>query len=194
MFDTGTRFAFFFNNHFLPLARDRFLGKGAAASGQEVVLYQQNAPLDQVELSDSVRFENLANLPHNDFGFIEQGIVERFLGTIGHGFNRNYEFVINYHNQTMDLYSLANTEQVARYQPEDSKIVAKMAFHTTGVDGYMPEVALTVGSDNGTPLTDVHNLRLTIGNENRIGKGYQFLKNYISSWNYQAQTITLVLP
>jgi len=42
------------------------------------------------------------------------------------------------------------------------------------------------------PLVDLHNLRLEIGDENQLVLGYQFLKNYVTAWNYQDQTITLL--
>jgi len=41
-------------------------------------------------------------------------------------------------------------------------------------------------------LEDIHNVRLEIGKENKIGMGYQFLKNYVSAWNYKNKTITLL--
>jgi hypothetical protein len=34
MFDTGTEFPFFLNNHFLPLSRDQFVGQGMPARGR----------------------------------------------------------------------------------------------------------------------------------------------------------------
>ena len=41
-------------------------------------------------------------------------------------------------------------------------------------------------------LEDIHHVQLEIGKENKIGMGYQFLKNYVSVWNYKNQTITLL--
>ena len=41
-------------------------------------------------------------------------------------------------------------------------------------------------------LEDIHHVQLEIGKENKIGMGYQFLKNYVSAWNYKDKTITLL--
>ncbi|MEI6270311.1 MAG: hypothetical protein WCP01_15655 [Methylococcaceae bacterium] len=41
-------------------------------------------------------------------------------------------------------------------------------------------------------LEDIHHVQLEIGKKNKIGMGYQFLKNYVSVWNYKNQTITLL--
>lgn len=42
------------------------------------------------------------------------------------------------------------------------------------------------------PLDDIHNLHLEIGKVNEVGLGYQFLKNYVSVWDYKTKTITLL--
>jgi len=41
------------------------------------------------------------------------------------------------------------------------------------------------------PLS-IDTLRLEVGEENQLVLGYQFLKNYVTAWNYQDQTITLL--
>jgi len=51
LFDTGTHFAFFLNNHRLPLAKDTFLARGPTASGQELVLYRQDGPVESITLA-----------------------------------------------------------------------------------------------------------------------------------------------
>ena len=38
---------------------------------------------------------------HADWSFLEQAYTPHFLGSIGHGFNRNYLFVIDYEAQTI---------------------------------------------------------------------------------------------
>ena len=50
---------------------------------------------------------------------------------------------------------------------------------------------LSLGSQ---PLTDVHHLSYTLGDDNTLGMGYQFLKHYITVWNDQDQTLALVRP
>ncbi len=95
LFDTGTEFPFFLNNHFLALAKDQRVGSGKAASGQEMVLYRQGAPLPSLEIAGQLRFENLPGPVHTDWRFLEQAYsIPSFLGSIGHGFNQNYIFML----------------------------------------------------------------------------------------------------
>ena len=44
------------------------------------------------------------------------------------------------------------------------------------------------------PLADIQHLSYTLGDDNTLGMGYQFLKHYITVWNYQDQTLALVRP
>ena len=41
-------------------------------------------------------------------------------------------------------------------------------------------------------LVDLRNLDFNEAKADRIGLGYQFLKHYISVWDYQSQTLTLL--
>ena len=41
-------------------------------------------------------------------------------------------------------------------------------------------------------LAEMHNLTCKPGTQNRIGLGYQFLKHYVSVWDYQNRTLTLL--
>ena len=43
-------------------------------------------------------------------------------------------------------------------------------------------------------LHDVRNLDFKLGTRNRVGLGYQFLKNYISVWDYKHRRLTLLKP
>ena len=178
---------------------------------------------------------------------MEQGLVEGFLGTVGHGFNRNYLFVIDYDTQIIDFYSLNQDDETLADNLPPEQVVVILKFEPTDAEGNMPAVEFTIGNipilgvfdtgDHGTltltetlktqldqagylvtddqdflygtyepylqgtlkklqygdqPLVDLHNLRLEIGDENQLVLGYQFLKNYVTAWNYQDQTITLL--
>lgn len=247
LFDTGTHFAFFLNNQRLPLAEDTFLARGTTASGQELVLYQQDGPVESITMADQITFENVRSLPHTDWSFVEQSLVERFLGTVGYPFNRNYLFVINYDTQIIDFYPLTQTDETLASHLDPEQTVTTLHFEPTGAEGNLPAVEFTIGGepilgvfdtgDHGTlaltetlktqlereghlvtdsqdflygtyepyeqaslkhltygdqPLADMHNLRLEVGDENRLMLGYQFLKNYVTAWNYQNRTITLL--
>ncbi len=47
-------------------------------------------------------------------------------------------------------------------------------------------------SNDSIPLQLLKNYPLTEGKENHIELGYQFLKNYVSVWNFSKKTITLL--
>jgi hypothetical protein len=247
LFDTGTHFPFFLNNHRLLLSRDTFLARGTTASGQELVLYQQDSPVESITLADQITFEAVRSLPHTDWSFVEQALVESFLGTVGYGFNRNYRFVINYDTQIIDFYSLNQDDETLANALSLEQVVAILNFEPTGAEGNLPAVEFTIGDtpilgmfdtgDHGTlkltqtlktqleregyltaddqdflygtyepyvratlkglhhgdqPLADLHNLRLEVGEENQLVLGYQFLKHYVTAWDYQDQTITLL--
>jgi hypothetical protein len=247
LFDTATEFPFFLNNHFLALSKDQRVGSGATGSGQEMVLYRQDAPLQTVGLAGQVLLENVQAPMHTDWGFLEQAYgIARFLGSVGHGFNRDYLFVIDYGAQTIVFHAPGEASQ----GPVDpARVLAALAFTPTGVDGKIPEVQLRVGGqaitayfDTGnqgtlelTPATrdalvkrgDLHlvsgaylygmqqphtraellnvrygkralqgadHLLFKTGQQNRIGLGFQFLKHYVSVWDYQHSVLTLRKP
>ena len=97
MFDTGTEFPFFLNNHYLSLSKDQLIAQGRTGSGQELVIYKENAPVSSIDIGKQVHFETIPAQPHADWSFLEQAYsIPNFLGSIGHGFNQNYLFVIDY--------------------------------------------------------------------------------------------------
>ncbi len=59
---------------------------------------------------------------------------------------------------------------------------------------YEPYLSATLRkiSFNNQVLDDIHNLHIKIGKDNEIGLGYQFLKHYVSVWNFKNKTITLL--
>lgn len=250
LFDTGTEFPFFLNNHFLALSKDHLLGRGHAGSGQEMVLYTQDAPLQTIELAGQIHFENVAAPIHTDWGFFEQAYsLSSFLGSLGHGFNQNYIFVIDYEAQTIVFHAYNEDAQLLAHVIDPARVIATFAFTATGVDGKMPEITLRIGHEDigayfdtgnqgslelteatknallsqgylrlesseylyGTHephiratlkglhhghqrLQDGRNLLFQTGSQNRLGLGYQFLKNYITVWDYKHQRLTLLRP
>lgn len=247
MFDTGTEFPFFLNGHLLPLSPDHLVARGQTGSGEELVLYRQDAPVSHIEVAGQVRFENLRGLLHADWGFLEKAYTPDFLGTIGHGFNRNYLFVIDYDARTIAFHALDQDEAVLAAVTDRARVIATLHFRSVGVEGKMPEVDLQIGGasitgvfDTGNPgtldlteatknaleaqgnlvlvtepatpgidespmrgslrglshgalgLHDVHDLIVRIGANDRLGLGYQFLRNYVTAWNYRSRTLTLL--
>ncbi len=246
MFDTGTEFPFFLNNHYLPLAKDSRIGEGHAASGQPMVLYRQRAPV-AIEIGRDVRLDAVPGLIHTDWLFLEAAYTPAFLGSIGHGFNRDYVFVIDYDAQTIAFHPYGQDATALSRVIDPALVVATLPFTPTGVDGKMPEVDIRIGdetitarfdtgnlgtlelteamqtrlesqgrlhisaspytygayearrvaslnglSHHGQALHDVRGLSFTSAPHNRVGLGYQFLRQYVTVWDYRARTLTLL--
>lgn len=153
MFDTGTEFPFFLNNHYLPLAKDSRIGEGHAASGQPMVLYRQRAPV-AIEIGRDVRLDAVPGVIHTDWQFLEAAYTPAFLGSIGHGFNRDYVFVIDYDAQTITFHPYGRDDRVI----DPARVVATLPFTPTGVDGKMPEVDIRIGEETITARFDTGNL------------------------------------
>lgn len=109
MFDTGTPFFLFLNNHYIPLDTSKFTVNGSSGSGQTLHVYMQDK-IDSVSLSNTLSFKDITEVPHTDLSFIEQGVMGNILGFLGYEFLKNYQFVINYDYQTIDFYALNNKE------------------------------------------------------------------------------------
>ena len=247
VFDTGTPDAFFLNRGFLPLTQDRFLAQGSAASGQPVAVYAQTQPVT-IDLANQFQFAN-QSIRHGDFSFTQANLGDRFLGFVGHEFNRNYLFVINYEQQIIDFYSLKQDRKRLNATFDTRQLVTTIRFKSRPGEDRIPEFPITIGNepllgflDTGNlgtlelttalkakleqqghlhcrptdywygiresrvqctvrnlrygnqTLANVHNLTLTISQKNEIGLGYQFLKHYVTAWNYRDRTITLLNP
>jgi hypothetical protein len=248
LFDTGTEFAFLLNNHYVDLDKERLFARGQAASGQELVLYRQSRALPCIEIGDGLRFEEVRDFTHSDWNFLAEAYgIPALLGTVGHGFNRNYVFVIDYDTQTITFHAYDRSGHVPAGLFDPARVVARLEFTATGVDGKLPEVAMQVGEQRITAFFDtgnlgsleltestqaaltqsghlnlsqaeylygrrepyrradlsglrhgpqdlaaMRNLSFKPGPQDRIGLGYQFLKNYISVWDYQNRTLTLL--
>ncbi|MGZ8946142.1 MAG: hypothetical protein ACXW1W_12030 [Methylococcaceae bacterium] len=146
MFDTATMFAFFLNNHFIPLSKDAYLSEGYTGSGQFLVLHTQNRGVS-VNLTEQIKFDKLKSLPHTNFDFIENAVVKNFLGTTGHAFNKDYLFIINYDNQTIDFHSFKQDDKTLSAYVDKERIIATMPF-TAKDDGRKPEVEFLIGKKN----------------------------------------------
>ena len=245
MFDTGTPFAFLVNNHFVPLAKDVFFAEGHAASGQPLVLYTQKRAVS-VNLTEQIKLGKLKSLPHTNFDFIEKWVLQDFLGMTGHAFNKDYLFIINFDNQTIDFHSFKQDDKTLSAYINKESLIATLPF-TAKDDGRKPEIDLLIGNEkmtgvfdtgnrsgliiteemknrlekagnlrvekkaylygmnepylsctlrnltfNNQPLEDIHNVDLKIGEANELWLGYQFLKHYVSAWDYKNKTITLM--
>ena len=155
MLDTGSPFALFLNNHLLTLGPSRQIASGSAGSGQRViVLAHEN--IDSLTLWGDVRFRDVRWAQSADFGFIEDGIVPQYLGFIGHGILKNFEFTIDYDRSNLFFSRLDPDGEalVSRVPPED--VHATLTFACRDCDlqyDQIPfklgEIPLTLGIDTG---------------------------------------------
>jgi len=165
---------------------------------------------------------------------------------IGHAFNKEYLFIINFDNQTIDFHSFKHDNKTLSAYINKENVIATLPF-TAKDDSKKPEIDLLIGNEkitgafdtgnrsgliiteemknrlekagnlivekndylyginapylsctlrkltfNNQPLEDIHNVDLKIGDANELWLGYQFLKHYVSAWNYKNKTITLL--
>jgi len=141
MFDTGSPFSFFLNNNYLDLELTNRVGSGAAGSGQQLILYQHDS-VGPITVG-GVAFHNVEGARSANFGFIERGIRPDFLGFAGFELIRDYEFVIDYERQAIDLYRTdENGDPVVRHVDPD-EVVATLTFRTER-DHQVPLVTFAV--------------------------------------------------
>ena len=155
MLDTGSPFALFLNNHLLTLGPSRQIASGSAGSGQRVaVLAHEN--VDSLTLWGDVRFRDVEWAQSADFGFIEDGIVPQYLGFIGHGILKNFEFTIDYDRSNLFFSRLDPDGEalVSRVPLED--VHATLMFACRDCDRQYDQIPfrfgdipLTLGIDTG---------------------------------------------
>jgi hypothetical protein len=122
-----------------------------------MVLYRQTTPIDSIELGQQIRLEKVAGLPHADWDFLEQAYTPLFLGSIGHGFNKHYLFIIDYARQTIAFHRLDQPLEALAKVIDPARLVTLFDFTAVGVDGKMPEVELHVGDEPITAYFDTGN-------------------------------------
>ncbi|MDP6386502.1 MAG: hypothetical protein QGI93_09940 [Planctomycetota bacterium] len=159
MFDTGSPFSFFLNNNYLALELTNRIGSGAAASGQQLTVYQHDN-VGQITVG-GVALHNVEGARSANFGFIEHGIRPDFLGFTGFELIRDYEFVIDYERQAIELYRTGeNGDPVVRHVNPD-EVVVTLTFRTEteqvplvtfAVDGAQIEASFDCGSPGGLSL------------------------------------------
>ncbi len=161
MFDTGSPFSFFLNNNYLPLELANRIGSGTAGSGQQLTVYQHDN-VGPITIG-GVALHDVGVVRSANFVFIEHGIRPDFLGFIGFALIRDYEFVIDYERQVIDLYRAGeNGDPVVRHVNPD-EVVATLTFRTEreqqvplvtfAVDGEQIEASFDCGSPGGLSLT-----------------------------------------
>lgn len=248
MFDTGTPVALMLNNNYLSFPKKIKSGEYTVSSGQKDILYRTT--IIKASFGNDVSFKNLHNIFNADFGFIQEGITNDFLGFIGYEFIKNYEFLIDYDNQLIKLYKIDEKGVPLKPYHIDQEIFETLNFTTKENTSQMPVILIEINKKllngkfdtgnqgginlnnndkiefiasnsiisnknncnygqyypdsesinllgfnyNATSFPKIRHLSLHENEESYLDLGYQFLKNYISVWNYKTKTIKLFKP
>ena len=155
MLDTGSPFALFLNNHLLTLGPSRQIASGSAGSGQRVVVLAHEN-VDSLTLWGDVRFRDVRWAQSADFGFIEDGIVPQYLGFIGHGILKNFEFTIDYDRSNLFFSRLDPDGEALVSSVPLEDVHATLMFACRDCDHQydqipfrLGEIPLTLGIDTG---------------------------------------------
>lgn len=132
MFDTGSPFSFFLNDHRLDLGPGKVLSHGNAASGQgiTVMLHQGET---KITVANDIRIEGVEEVRVSDFDFVEKEVRSDFLGFIGRDLVRGGPILVDYDTSKLvvpktgaDL-SIYGTGVVLHFDPNAA--VPSVAFH-----------------------------------------------------------------
>jgi len=141
MFDTGKPTLFILNNSYLDLPKETkrpsFVVGG---SDKEFEVFSCDNSIKNIKFGGEKLSTNLNNLEHTDLSFDNFGT--EFLGIMGFGVFHNYEIVINYKRQVLELY-LLNEEGESDYRPT-SKEITNFKFETPFAD-HLPVVPFIWG-------------------------------------------------
>jgi len=192
MFDTGNPQGLLLNNNFLDLKKNNKVGNGRTGSRQQLMIYQSD--IANVKIINEVNWDSLNNVMHADFGFIEEGITKDFLGFLGYEFIENYEFIIDYDAQVINLYQLDETGHSSQniYNKED--VIESLKF-TTLSEKQMPVLEFSLANEKIVSYFDT-------GNQGSINLLPSFkdkllhtkdLKSFNNGWYGQPNSPTFVL-
>lgn len=135
IFDTGTPMNFMLNNNLVPLNKGSYVVTGGAGSGQLLDIYKSD--IDRIKITNSdLEFNNLKNITHTNFSFMQDSIACDILGTIGYGIMKDYVVTIDYDRQIIKTDSM---------QREISDLKLITAFHYSN-EGNFPEVTFTAAN------------------------------------------------
>ena len=125
MFDIGTPSAVFFNRGAVDLPEGQEVGRGFAASGQEIVVQLHPAPGltlagQGMDLPERVQ--------SGDFGFAEVAFGEDFLGFVGLPAVQDHAVLLNYGQSALSVIRVDEAGVMAVAQPEPTDVVATLNF------------------------------------------------------------------
>jgi hypothetical protein len=133
--DTGMPFRIILNRHFVPLENGVDVKRGNVASGQAMIIQSHDGahPITlaggaHLTAASGARFTAPTAVLSADFGFIETAITPRFLGFIGWGLLKEYEFRIDYDQPTISFYPLRSDGTSDAPPIRQSNIAAVIKF------------------------------------------------------------------
>ena len=144
LFDNGTPDKMFFNRDALALAPGVEVGRGRAASGQQILVQLADAP----KVTISGRPIALpAKVPTGNFGFVKEAFGDDFLGFIGTPFMQPHAFVLDYGRRVVTFVRVDAAGNLPMAQPAAADVVAEVNFMLH--KGEQPTTAAVVG---GVPM------------------------------------------
>ena len=144
MFDTGNPNSFLLNNKYLELNKGENLGTGATGSGQSLELYSDE--VKNIRIGHDYQIDSHP-VQHADLGFTQIGIHSELMGFLGYEFMKDYEFVIDYDNQMIEMYLIDSAISSTFY--EEGEIVVVLDFTTP----FMSNIPYVNFDCNGKEIT-----------------------------------------
>lgn len=128
LFDSGTPTNFMLNNNLIDLDKNTFVANGTAGSGQKLTVYKST--IKNITIKNStIEFNEIENVMHTNFKFMQDSIASDILGTIGYQFMKDYVVTIDYNRQIIKLDD--------KLQSNNSKLIVSLPY--SNLNNY-PEV------------------------------------------------------
>jgi hypothetical protein len=166
MFDNGTPASVFLNREAADLAPGQEVGRGTAASGQEILVQVHPAPAVQV-VGLPMATENPAR--SGNFGFVEGTFGADFLGFVGMPAVQDHAILLDYDRRVLTVARVASDGRMALPAPPAAEVLAEFAIlllpdelpMAVGAVGDQPVLLSLDTGDSGTAyLTPALHARL----------------------------------
>lgn len=140
LFDNGTPDLVILNRDALPLPPGTEVGRGHAASGQEISIEVTEAP----HLVVAGRSLDLpAKVPTGNFGFTAPAFGPDFIGFLGTPFAQDHAFVLDYDRQVLTVFRTDPAGTLLVPAPEAAEVAGRVDFAIW--PGQQPTTAALLG-------------------------------------------------
>lgn len=168
MFDTGNPNNLLLNNNYLELNKGNKISSGMVGSGQKIEVYQDE--VNSVNLGLDYKMGSQI-IQHADFSFTQIGITSDMMGFLGYDFIKDYEFMIDYDNQIIEMYLISENQENKFYNEDD--IVVELNFSTP----FMPNIPYVDFVCNGKKIT----ANFDTGNQGNLNLSKNKIKEFVKS-------------